>query len=56
VRPSGGTATAKAIPGAELVLIEGMGHDLPRGLWPRLLRMVTEHARRADGVRTPVAA
>ena len=27
---SGGKATAAAIPGAELVLIEGMGHDLPR--------------------------
>jgi DNA-binding transcriptional MerR regulator len=26
--PSGGRATAAAIPGAELVLIEGMGHDL----------------------------
>ncbi len=29
---SGGRATAEAIPGAELVLIEGMGHDLPPGL------------------------
>ena len=33
---SGGRATADAIPGAELVLIEGMGHDLPRALWPLL--------------------
>ena len=31
---SGGRATAEAIPGAELVVIEGMGHDLPRALWP----------------------
>jgi len=30
---SGGRATAEAIPGAELVLIEGMGHDLPPALW-----------------------
>jgi pimeloyl-ACP methyl ester carboxylesterase len=30
---SGGHATAAAIPGAELVVIEGMGHDLPRQLW-----------------------
>lgn len=30
---SGGRATAAAIPGAELVLIEGMGHDLPPALW-----------------------
>ena len=33
VRPSGGRATAKAIPGARLELIEGMGHDLPRQVW-----------------------
>jgi pimeloyl-ACP methyl ester carboxylesterase len=33
---SGGRATAEAIPGAELVLIEGMGHDLPPGLRPQL--------------------
>jgi pimeloyl-ACP methyl ester carboxylesterase len=37
VRPSGGRATAKAIPGARLLLIDGMGHDLPRGAWPRIL-------------------
>ena len=35
VRPSGGRATAKAIPGARLVEIHGMGHGLPRGAWPR---------------------
>jgi len=29
---TGGQATAEAIPGAELILIEGMGHDLPPGL------------------------
>jgi pimeloyl-ACP methyl ester carboxylesterase len=33
---SGGRATAAAIAGAELVIIEGMGHDLPRALWPEL--------------------
>jgi pimeloyl-ACP methyl ester carboxylesterase len=33
---SGGHATAAAIPEAELVLIEGMGHDLPPALWNRL--------------------
>jgi pimeloyl-ACP methyl ester carboxylesterase len=37
VSVSGGRATAKAIPGAELDVIEGMGHDLPRDLWARLL-------------------
>ncbi|MGH2969869.1 MAG: alpha/beta fold hydrolase, partial [Solirubrobacteraceae bacterium] len=31
---SGGIATADCIPGAELALYDGMGHDLPRELWP----------------------
>jgi hypothetical protein len=34
---SGGRATARAIPGARLMLIEGMGHSLPRGAWPQIL-------------------
>lgn len=33
---SGGEATARAIPDARLVVIEGMGHDLPEQLWDRL--------------------
>ena len=37
VGPSGGVATARAIPGARLVLVEGMGHDLPRGAWPQIV-------------------
>lgn len=36
VDPSGGRATAAAIPGATLVEIEGMGHNLPPGLWERI--------------------
>jgi pimeloyl-ACP methyl ester carboxylesterase len=44
---SGGRATAKAIPGARLVLIVGMGHDLPRGAWPRILDAIEENAARA---------
>ncbi len=46
VRPSGGRATAKAIRGSRLVLIDGMGHDLPRGVWPRLVELIAEHAAR----------
>lgn len=38
--PSGGRATAEAIPGAELVLIEGMGHDLPLGLRSQLANRI----------------
>ena len=48
VAPSGGRATAKAIPGARLLTIEGMGHDLPRGAWPRILDAFEEHARGAE--------
>jgi pimeloyl-ACP methyl ester carboxylesterase len=44
---SGGRATAAAIPGARLELIEGMGHDLPRELWPRLVDLIAENAARA---------
>jgi pimeloyl-ACP methyl ester carboxylesterase len=40
----GGKDTAKAIPGAELILIEGMGHDLPHGgAWPRIVEAITAH-------------
>ena len=56
IRPSGGRATAKAIPGARLLMIEGMGHDLPRGVWPRLLDAISEHARAADGAWARAAA
>jgi pimeloyl-ACP methyl ester carboxylesterase len=30
-------ATAEAIPGARLVTYPGMGHDLPRELWPAII-------------------
>jgi pimeloyl-ACP methyl ester carboxylesterase len=33
----GGRATARAIPGARLIAIPGMGHDLPRQLWPQVV-------------------
>jgi pimeloyl-ACP methyl ester carboxylesterase len=33
----GGVATAKAVPGAELVVVDKMGHDLPRAVWPQFL-------------------
>ncbi len=45
---SGGVATARAIPGAELMGIEGMGHDMPRAVWPRLIDAIAAHAARAD--------
>ncbi|WIX84613.1 alpha/beta hydrolase [Amycolatopsis sp. DG1A-15b] len=36
INVSGGKATAEAIPGAELVVIPGMGHNVPRAVWPEL--------------------
>ncbi|HET8814499.1 MAG TPA: alpha/beta hydrolase [Solirubrobacterales bacterium] len=47
VNPSGGRATAKAIPNARLKLIDGMGHDLPRALWPTFVEELAANAARA---------
>jgi pimeloyl-ACP methyl ester carboxylesterase len=43
---SGGEATAKAIPGAELVVIDDMGHDLPMPRWPEVVDAIDAAARR----------
>jgi pimeloyl-ACP methyl ester carboxylesterase len=56
VRPSGGRATARAIPGAHLMMIEGMGHDLPRGAWPQIIDAIAEQAHAADAARARVQA
>jgi pimeloyl-ACP methyl ester carboxylesterase len=59
VSPSGGRATAKAINGARLITIPGMGHDLPRAAWPQLLGAIAQHAHGADvaaGVEPAVRA
>jgi pimeloyl-ACP methyl ester carboxylesterase len=48
VSPSGGRATARAIPGAKLLSVRGMGHDLPRAAWPALINAIAEHAHAAD--------
>ena len=45
---SGGKATAEAIPDAELLIVPGMGHDLPREVWPRILDRIADLAHRAD--------
>jgi pimeloyl-ACP methyl ester carboxylesterase len=44
VNPTGGAATARAIPGARLETITGLGHDLPRSAWPRLIDLIATHA------------
>ncbi|MFI7672913.1 alpha/beta fold hydrolase [Actinophytocola sp. NPDC049390] len=45
VHPTGGAATVRAITGARLETIPGMGHDLPKGAWPRLVDLIDTHAR-----------
>jgi pimeloyl-ACP methyl ester carboxylesterase len=42
---SGGRATAAAIPGATLAVFDGMGHDLPRALWPDFASRIAELVR-----------
>jgi pimeloyl-ACP methyl ester carboxylesterase len=44
---SGGRATVKAIPGARFLKIKGMGHDLPRAAWARIIDAIVENTKRA---------
>jgi pimeloyl-ACP methyl ester carboxylesterase len=48
VAPSGGKATARAIPDARLMMIDGMGHDMPHVLWPQILDAITANAGMLD--------
>jgi pimeloyl-ACP methyl ester carboxylesterase len=48
---AGGRDTADAIPGAELLVIEGMGHDLPEGAWPRIVGAIASHTEAAERAR-----
>ncbi|MFF5705131.1 alpha/beta fold hydrolase [Streptomyces sp. NPDC012794] len=48
---SGGRATAEAVPGAELAVFAGMGHDLPRALWPEIAALITGLVHRAEAAR-----
>jgi pimeloyl-ACP methyl ester carboxylesterase len=45
-----GRATARAIPGSRLLVIDGMGHDLPREAWPRIADAFEQNAARTGGV------
>jgi pimeloyl-ACP methyl ester carboxylesterase len=48
VRPEGGKFTAAAIPGAKLLMIEGMGHALPIPMWPQIIDAIDKHAHAAS--------
>jgi pimeloyl-ACP methyl ester carboxylesterase len=47
IQVSGGEATANAVPGAKLLKIPGMGHDLPPELWPQFVDAIVENTERA---------
>lgn len=53
VAPSGGVATASAISAARLHIVKGMGHDLPAGVLPELVSLITEHVERGSRLFDP---
>jgi pimeloyl-ACP methyl ester carboxylesterase len=44
IAPSGGRATARALRGSSLLMLAGMGHDLPRPLWPQVVAAIVQTA------------
>jgi pimeloyl-ACP methyl ester carboxylesterase len=48
ITPSGGTRTAELIPGANLLLMADMGHDMPEQLWPIITDAILSHTQRAS--------
>ena len=51
VRPEGGKDTAASIPGAKLLMIDGMGHALPIPMWPQIIGAIADHAHGAAKTR-----
>jgi pimeloyl-ACP methyl ester carboxylesterase len=47
IAPDGGTRTAELIPDAELLMIEGMGHDLPVEAWQQIISAITAMVARS---------
>jgi pimeloyl-ACP methyl ester carboxylesterase len=47
VHPAGGKDTAASIPGAKLLMIEGMGHAIPIPMWPQIIDTIDKHAHGA---------
>jgi pimeloyl-ACP methyl ester carboxylesterase len=50
---SGGEATAAAVPGARLLRVPGLGHELPPGFWPALADALLENADRGARLEPP---
>lgn len=51
IAPSGGVRAAELIPNARLDMIDDMGHDLPRALWPRITGSIIEHLTSVASVK-----
>ena len=47
VTPSGGDATAAAVPGSKLLTFPGMGHDLPEALWDTVIDAIVANTELA---------
>jgi pimeloyl-ACP methyl ester carboxylesterase len=47
VRPEGGKDTAASIPGAKLMMVDGMGHAIPIPMWPQIIEAIDKHAHGA---------
>jgi pimeloyl-ACP methyl ester carboxylesterase len=57
IRPAAGRATARAIRDSRLRIFEGMGHDLPRELWPEFVEEIAATTARAgEGAAAPQPA
>jgi pimeloyl-ACP methyl ester carboxylesterase len=48
---AGGMDTHQALAGSRLLVIEGMGHDLPRGAWPRIVTAIADTTKEAERAR-----
>ena len=48
VRPEAGKDTANSVPGAKLVMVEGMGHAIPIPMWPQIIGAIADHAHAAE--------
>jgi len=56
VQPSGGIATAQAVPGSRLLMFPDMGHDLPRSRWAEIVDAIATNAHRAQAATASTSA
>ena len=56
VPPAASRHIARLVPDSRLEIIEGMGHDLPEPLWPRLADLIVGHASTSDSAAPPRAS